>query len=163
MALAITNFSPRIWVSILIYGVSPHPAQAPENANNGFSNATPLIVVFGSGFTLFTPSKSILVFSTFSTIFKAFLPIFSGQTLAHTPQPVQSFSLIFIEYLSPSWPINGMPSTSSSFAMALMTACGQAKAHIPHSIQFSDSHFGTMFEIFLFSLFVVAPGKRPKA
>src|SRR5208283_2612657 len=35
VALAITIRSPNNCVANLIYGVSPHPAQAPENSNNG--------------------------------------------------------------------------------------------------------------------------------
>ena len=36
--------SPYNWVNNLTYGVSPHPAQAPENSNIVGSNCEPLTV-----------------------------------------------------------------------------------------------------------------------
>ena len=38
MALAISARSPNNCVRSLMYGVSPQPAQAPENSNSGSSN-----------------------------------------------------------------------------------------------------------------------------
>ena len=38
VALAIIMRSPKSWVTSLAYGVSPRPAQAPENSSNGCSN-----------------------------------------------------------------------------------------------------------------------------
>ena len=35
VALATTMRSPNSWVNSLTYGVSPQPAQAPENSNKG--------------------------------------------------------------------------------------------------------------------------------
>ena len=42
--------SPNSWVTSLIYGVSPQPAQAPENSNRGFSNWLPFTVSLLKGF-----------------------------------------------------------------------------------------------------------------
>ncbi len=36
VALPMTMRSPKSWVSSLAYGVSPHPAQAPENSSSGW-------------------------------------------------------------------------------------------------------------------------------
>jgi hypothetical protein len=43
VALATTRRSPYSWVSSFRYGVSPQPAQAPENSNSGSSICEPLI------------------------------------------------------------------------------------------------------------------------
>ncbi len=42
MALAIMTRSPNSCVISFRYGVSPHPAQAPENSNSGWSIWLPL-------------------------------------------------------------------------------------------------------------------------
>src|SRR3990172_11817991 len=44
VALASSSRSPYSCVSNLMYGVSPHPAQAPENSNIGGRNCEPLVV-----------------------------------------------------------------------------------------------------------------------
>ena len=44
MALPINIRSPKNCVSSLTYGVSPQPAQAPENSNSGSNSCEPLIV-----------------------------------------------------------------------------------------------------------------------
>ena len=44
MALATVSRSPNSWDNSLTYGVSPQPAQAPENSNRGSSSCEPLIV-----------------------------------------------------------------------------------------------------------------------
>ena len=44
MALATIIRSPNIWVTSLMYGVSPQPAQAPENSNSGRFSWLPLTV-----------------------------------------------------------------------------------------------------------------------
>ncbi len=41
VALAMIIRSPKSWVSVLMYGVSPQPEQASENSNSGCSCATP--------------------------------------------------------------------------------------------------------------------------
>ena len=38
VALATIMRSPKSWVISLMYGVSPQPAQAPENSNRGCAN-----------------------------------------------------------------------------------------------------------------------------
>ena len=45
VALAIIILSPKSWVTSLIYGVSPQPAQAPWNSNKGFENWLPFTVL----------------------------------------------------------------------------------------------------------------------
>ena len=50
--------SPNSWVTSLMYGVSPQPAQAPENSKYGFANC--------EFFTLFAFTASFLI-STSST------------------------------------------------------------------------------------------------
>ena len=44
MALPITARSPKSWLINFRYGVSPQPAQAPENSNRGCNNCEPLTV-----------------------------------------------------------------------------------------------------------------------
>ena len=44
MALAMISRSPNNWVSSFRYGVSPHPAHAPENSNSGCRNCDPRTV-----------------------------------------------------------------------------------------------------------------------
>ena len=44
MALEASIRSPISWVTSLMYGVSPQPAQAPENSNSGRLNWLPLMV-----------------------------------------------------------------------------------------------------------------------
>ena len=52
VALATIMRSPKSWVMSFTYGVSPQPAQAPENSKSGCSNWLPLRVVFFIGFFL---------------------------------------------------------------------------------------------------------------
>ena len=42
VALAMIMRSPKSWVMSLTYGVSPQPAQAPENSSSGCWNWLPL-------------------------------------------------------------------------------------------------------------------------
>jgi len=51
VAFAIYIRSPNNCVINLAYGVSPQPAQAPENSNNGCSNWLPLTVNLSRGFS----------------------------------------------------------------------------------------------------------------
>ena len=44
MALPMSSRSPTNWVSSLMYGVSPQPAQAPEYSNSGCISWLPLTV-----------------------------------------------------------------------------------------------------------------------
>ena len=50
VALAIIMRSPKSCVMSLAYGVSPQPAQAPENSMSGCSNWLPMTVSFFIGF-----------------------------------------------------------------------------------------------------------------
>ena len=54
VAFAIIILSPNNCVTSLAYGVSPHPAQAPENSSNGCSNWLPLTVFLFIGFLFLT-------------------------------------------------------------------------------------------------------------
>ena len=38
VAFAIIMWSPNSWVMVLMFGVSPQPAQAPENSKSGWAN-----------------------------------------------------------------------------------------------------------------------------
>ena len=49
VALAIIILSPKSWVITLMYGVSPQPAQAPENSKYGAMNWDPYTVVLAKG------------------------------------------------------------------------------------------------------------------
>ena len=52
VALATIILSPNNWVTSLAYGVSPQPAQAPENSRSGCSNWLPFNVFLFIGFFL---------------------------------------------------------------------------------------------------------------
>ena len=96
MALAIIMRSPNSWVTSLMYGVSPQPAQAPENSNSGWRNWLPLTVLllmlhFGIGqlmakFQLASPA---LMLGCQGLHGQAPFAL-AGQTSAQLPQPVQS-------------------------------------------------------------------------
>ena len=95
MALAIIILSPNSWVISLMYGVSPQPAQAPENSNRGLRNWLFLTVyLFMSSSrsgslaakSQFAPSVSCTVCR--GTILSAL--VLAGQTSTQLPQPVQS-------------------------------------------------------------------------
>ena len=48
VALATIIRSPNSWVTSLMYGVSPQPAQAPENSNSGCNAWDPFTESWGS-------------------------------------------------------------------------------------------------------------------
>ena len=50
VAFATIMRSPKSCVMSFAYGVSPQPAQAPENSKSGCSNCEPMTVVFLTGF-----------------------------------------------------------------------------------------------------------------
>src|SRR5678810_163569 len=52
VAFATSSRSPNNWLSNFTYGVSPHPAHAPENSNSGCSNCTSFTI---DGFRSFRP------------------------------------------------------------------------------------------------------------
>ena len=110
VALATISRSPNNWEINFTYGVSPQPAQAPENSNNGCANC--------EFFTLLLMStKSCLLFTFFTqysqfgasasscsngTIVSA-LPNFGlpGHTSAQLPQPKQSITLTWMRKFMP--------------------------------------------------------------
>src|SRR5215217_7554333 len=102
VALAITERSPNNCETSFTYGVSPQPAQAPLNSNNGRSNCEFLIV---EGLISFRSRSGISIkksqfFASCSrrggcgAILMAFRPTwvlsFTGQTSTHKVHPVQS-------------------------------------------------------------------------
>ena len=93
VALAIIKCEPNNCVSSLIYGVSPHPAHAPENSNSGvfacesgMVSASPT-AVSGSDTAKFQFSCSCAI-SAAGRITSAFS--FAGHTRAQFSHPVQS-------------------------------------------------------------------------
>src|ERR1041384_2674231 len=102
VAFAMTERSPNSCETNLTYGVSPQPAQAPLNSNNGRSNWEFLIV---DGLTNFRSTSGMdMKKSQFlascsrsggcSAMLSALRPTwvlsFTGQTSTHSVQPVQS-------------------------------------------------------------------------
>ncbi len=105
------------------YGVSPQPAQAPENSKSGRMNWEPLIVflLMSFGSTSGSERKKSKFAASWSrsgswgAMLMAFLSVFSpstflyaGQALTQTPQPVQS--------RDETWIVNFMPLNSLPFA-----------------------------------------------
>ncbi len=102
MAFATIMRSPKSWLTSRRYGVSPQPAQAPENSNRGSSSAAPFTVscamrVRSSGgivSKVSQRSRSTSRWSRYGTMLMALWPtsvlLLAGQTSTHTPQPVQS-------------------------------------------------------------------------
>src|SRR3989304_6491096 len=101
VALAMMARSPYSWEINLRYGVSPQPAQAPENSNNGCKSCE-----FFTVFSLISPrstSGSVRKYSQFTfsvlnngatgSMFTALRPLClstTGQPSTHSAQPVQS-------------------------------------------------------------------------
>ena len=106
MALAIRMWSPKSCVTSLMYGVSPHPAQAPENSKSGRQSCEPLTVssILMSLCSICGRSMKNLKFSASglrsgscgSSLRAGALPaatsagLLIGQTVTQRPQPVQS-------------------------------------------------------------------------
>ena len=180
VAFAIIILSPNNWVTNLMYGVSPHPAQAPENSISGCLNWLPLTVVGA----IISPLGATLVVSTanaqFSTstswvsrgfITKAFC--LAGHMSAQFPHPVQSIGLTCILYCNPSNPLpiaflvlklSGALAASSSFTnTGLIHAWGQTYAHWLHWIQLSVIHSGTLTATPRFSYAAVPAGNVPSS
>jgi hypothetical protein len=125
------------------YGVSPHPAQAPENSKYGFSNWIPFTVDLLKGFgnCLMVCKNSQLLFCFSTTDFnglnvKAFC--LAIQLLIQAPQPVQSQGLAWMikfAFCTPSAVLDANPIFSAFCASSCetkklrMTACGQTKIH----------------------------------
>src|SRR6185369_4546948 len=102
VALATNNRSPNIWLNNLMYGVSPHPAQAPENSNSGCSNCASLTVDGFRSLRLasgsfrknsqfrFSGSRKGGWASMLMALRLTSLLLFTGQTWTQSVQPVQS-------------------------------------------------------------------------
>src|SRR6266700_1467162 len=102
VALAISRRSPNNCVSNLMYGVSPQPAQAPENSKSGSSNCTSLTWVGESRsrsksrseakkFQLaLSASRSGSCSSILMALCLALLLLLAGHTSTQSWQPVQS-------------------------------------------------------------------------
>src|SRR5512138_334373 len=102
VAFATTALSPNNCETSLTYGVSPQPAQAPENSNNGRSNCEFLIVEglislrsrsgISRKYSQFLASVSRR--GGWASMLMALRPTwvlsFTGQTSTHSVQPVQS-------------------------------------------------------------------------
>ena len=163
-----------------MYGVSPHPAQAPENSISGCLNWLPFTVLtfikspFGATFLVSTANAQFSTsFSWVSngSITNAFS--LAGQTSAQFPHPVQSIVLTCILYFNPftSLPLastatnaSGAAANSSSVTRTgLIHACGQTNEHLLHCIQFSGFHSGTLTAIPRFSYAAVPHGNVPSS
>src|SRR5664279_4283506 len=102
VAFATSNRSPNNCVNNLIYGVSPQPAQAPENSNSGSSNCESFTCVcdslFRSNSGKFRKNSQLrasgLRRGSCSCMLMALcftsLLLFAGHTSTHNLQPVQS-------------------------------------------------------------------------
>ena len=108
MALATTIRSPNSCVASLMYGVSPQPAQAPENSNSGCNACEPFAESWGrrsrssSGIdrkkshagrsaSRWASAGSMLIDLWRTSVFD-----FAGHTSTQTPQPVQSSGATWI-------------------------------------------------------------------
>ena len=94
VALATIMRSPNSWVTSFTYGVSPQPAQAPENSKSGFLSWASLMVL---GCASPLNSGSVWAYSQFFSsavwVARGFMTsalFFAGQTCAQFSQPVQS-------------------------------------------------------------------------
>ena len=109
VALATTMRSPNSWVTSLTYGVSPQPAQAPENSNRGFLNWLSL-TAFRFRAPLYSGSvwANSQLASWASWVCRGFIsratflpPLFTGQTCVQFSQPVQSSTETCMRYFRP--------------------------------------------------------------
>ena len=170
VALATIILSPNSCVTSFTYGVSPQPAQAPENSNKGCLNWLPFTVAGLSGLSTCSTVVLNLWLATSSTcsagtMIRAFSLL--GQTLAQLPQPVQSSGLTWMRNLAPLTPIAGFvanvagTSVFSSINTGRIAACGQTSEHWLHWIHLSICHTGTLTAIPRFSYCVVPVGTTP--
>src|SRR5512142_2312784 len=164
VALATTVRSPNSWLTIFTYGVSPQPAQAPENSNSGvrscvsFTTAGLRRLRSKSGRA---KKKSQLARSAsrsggcgamLSAFRFASLLFLTGQTSTHRAQPVQSsgatcnvyfISLYSFHRAGTALKAGGAPSSSpASYTFERMTAWGHTSTHFPHWMQIFSSHTG---------------------
>src|SRR5688500_11808415 len=110
VALAITDRSPNSCETSFTYGVSPQPAQAPLNSNNGRSSCEFLIVEglislrSRSGISmkksqfLVSASRNGGCGSMLMALRPTWVLSFTGQTSTHSVQPVQSSGATWTVY-----------------------------------------------------------------
>src|SRR3974390_1174751 len=175
--------SPNIFVIRMIYGVSPQPAQAPENSNSGSSNCASFTCVC----EIFSCSSEGIPrkYFQYSLYFSrnggwasmlmarclASLLLLAGHTATHSPQPVQSSGATCSVYFrsvnsfhfgGAVWKPSGAWLTAfASYTLARMTACGQTSTHLPHWMQSCSSHTGISRAMLRFSHWAVPEGKVP--
>src|SRR5579859_424589 len=182
VALAIRARSPKSWDSNFKYGVSPQPAQAPENSNNGWSNCEsltwPTLISARStsaGRRLRKKSQFAASCSRsggWGTILMALrlvsLLFLAGQASTHKPQPVQSSGATWRVYAAPGNSFQragevpklsgAAERTTGSKTLARITACGHTSTHLLHWIHTAASHSGIPTAILRFSKRVVPLG-----
>src|SRR5208337_401314 len=183
VAFAISSRSPKSCVSSLIYGVSPQPAQAPENSNSGSSNCESFTCVCASllrsnsgsdrknsQFTLSGFRKGAWFSMLIALCFTSLL-LLAGQTSTHNLQPVQSSGATCSVYFSVSnsrqrgfedLKVSGASfSSEESYTLARITAWGQTNTHLPHWMHKSSSQTGISLAMLRFSHMAVPVGKVP--
>src|ERR1035437_3480275 len=161
--------SPKSWLSVFRYGVSPQPEQAPENSNSGWSADTPLTVSWRtfvrsiSGMVrkcskpVLSSSRCSRAETRSSDLWLGSLLETAGQTSTQIPQPVQSSAaMAMLSWWSGRsrdlkdllWKPSGALS-SCSFGKILIrsAACGQVTAHLPQSVHRSGSQIGRSWAI----------------
>src|ERR1700687_5664382 len=156
--------SPNSCESSLRYGVSPQPAQAPENSNSGWRSCESLTGVRvrpGRSTPGNSRKKSQLALSVSrsggcGTMLMAFsrvsLLFFTGHTSKHSAQPVQSSGDTWSVYrefenyfqrAGADWKLCGAPARlSAAYTFSRITACGQTSTHLPHWMQIAGSQAG---------------------
>ena len=112
VALAIISRSPKSCESSLRYGVSPQPAQAPENSNSGSRNWVPRTVpkstrdrsLVGRVSKKVMFSRSAITRGSLGPRLIALVTVLpgmtTGQASTHRPHPVQSSTYTCSEYLA---------------------------------------------------------------
>src|SRR5579885_2978463 len=183
VALAVSARSPNSWVISLMYGVSPHPEQAPENSNSSCSNCeslTWLRLNTRRSISGIFRKKSQLAFSAsrmggcgamLMARCLTSLLLLAGQTCTHRVQPVQSsgatcsvYFMILKSFHRAAVDLKaaGAPSRCcGSYTFARMTECGHTSTHLPHWMQSSSSQTGISSAMLRFSHCAVALGKVP--
>src|SRR5512143_42904 len=112
-----TERSPKSWVTSFTYGVSPQPAQAPENSNSGSKSWTPFTssdtrARAGSGRSMkyWKLARSAVRSGAWgessSDLWRGLALSLAGQISTQTPQPVQSSGATWTVY---AWPFQSVP------------------------------------------------------
>src|SRR6266568_2663772 len=162
VALAINARSPNNCDSNFKYGVSPHPAQAPENSNSGCRSCESLTefrlsLLWSTSGRLRKNSQlracasrreacgtMLMALRLVSALFLA------GQASTHSPQPVQSSGATWRVYAAPGNsfhragdvlnPAGPAERSAGSQILGRITACGHTKTHLLHWIHTAGSH-----------------------